>query len=291
MTGFRLAVGGAIDRGRPLAFTFDGKPYLGPEGDSIASALLASGVRVVGRSFKYRRPRGVWGAWTEEPNAIVDVTRLGRTTPNLSATVEALKNDLKVRSVNAAPSAAEDRAALIDAVSGFMPSGFYYKTFIWPRWETFEPIIRAFAGLGRLDPDHRPPADSPQFNARCDVLVVGAGPAGLAAAGAAARRGQVVFLVDDHADIGGHLAHRGGTVAGGDWRGWATSVRAAVAAAGGFVMTSTTAFGVYGHNLVSAWERRAHAADALWRIRRSGSSSPPARSSGLSSSPTTIGRA
>jgi sarcosine oxidase, subunit alpha len=169
--------------------------------------------------------------------------------------------------VRSVPTAAEDRAALLDTLSGFMPSGFYYKTFIWPRWETFEPMVRAMAGLGRLDANHRPPADHPQFNAHCDVLVVGAGPAGLAAADAAARGGLVVFLIDVHAEIGGHFSHRGGSVAGGEWRAWAERVRAAVAAAGGRVMTSATAFGVYDSNLVCAWERRAHAADALWRIR------------------------
>ena len=113
MSGSRLEQGGGVDRGQPLAFTFDGKPYLGFKGDSIASALIANGVSVVGRSFKYHRPRGIWGAWTEEPNAIVDVTRSGRTTPNLRATTERLENDLAVRSVNASPAAAgrlRDRA-------------------------------------------------------------------------------------------------------------------------------------------------------------------------------------
>ncbi|MBV9288429.1 MAG: (2Fe-2S)-binding protein, partial [Hyphomicrobiales bacterium] len=267
MSGFRLAQGGAVDRGRPFSFTFDGKPYGGLAGDSIASALIANGVRVVGRSFKYRRPRGIWGAWTEEPNAIVDVTRSGRTTPNLRATTEPLENDLAIRSVNAAPTAAEDRTALLDTLSAFMPSGFYYKTFIWPRWETFEPAIRAMAGLGRIDPNNRPPADNPHFHAHCDLIVVGAGPAGLAAASAAARKGQVVFLIDDHADVGGELVHRGGTIEGADWREWAEKVRDAITGGGGRVMTSTTAFGVYDHNLVCAWERRLAAPDALWRIR------------------------
>src|SRR5271167_2608021 len=141
VSGLRLPSGGGVDRGRPCVFTFDGKPYAGFEGDSIASALLANGVGVVGRSFKYHRPRGIWGAWTEEPNAIVDVTHSGRTTPNLRATTEALENDVAVRSVNATPAAAYDRAALIDQFSAFMPSGFYYKTFLWPRWETFEPAV------------------------------------------------------------------------------------------------------------------------------------------------------
>ena len=123
------------------------------------------------------------------------------------------------------------------------------------------------AGLGRVDPNNRPPADNPQFNARCDLLVVGAGPAGLAAAAAAARAGRAVFLVDDHAEIGGQLVHRGGAIEGGDWRDWAQDVVRAVEAAGGRVMTRTTAYGVYDGNLVCAWERRAPAPDALWRIR------------------------
>jgi sarcosine oxidase, subunit alpha len=269
LSGCRLPEGGAIDRGQPLAFTFDRKPYIGFKGDSIASALLANGVRVVGRSFKYHRPRGIFGSWTEEPNAIVDVTRAGRTTPNLRATAEPLENDLAVRSLNAAPTAAEDRAALIDKFSAFMPSGFYYKTFIWPRWETFEPTIRAFAGLGRVDPNNRPPGDNPQLDVRCDLLVVGGGPAGLAAASAAGRAGRVVFLLDDRDDIGGQLVHRGGSIEGGDWREWAASVRASVEASGGRVMTSTTVFGAYDHNLFCAWERRAPRPDALWRIRPS----------------------
>ena len=267
MTSARLPSGGAVDRGRPLAFTFDGKPYVGFAGDSIASALLANGVRIVGRSFKYHRPRGLWGAWTEEPNAIVDVTRHGKTTPNLRATTEALDNDMAVRSVNAAPNAAADRAALIDKLAPMLPAGFYYKTFLWPRWEAFEGSIRAMAGLGRVDPNHRPPADNPQFNARCDLLVVGAGPAGLAAASAAARAGRIVFLVDDHAEIGGQLVHRGGAIEGGDWRDWALSVVRAVEAAGGRVIMRTTAYGVYDGDLVCAWERCAPAPDALWRIR------------------------
>src|ERR1700761_3074275 len=114
LTSARLPTGGQVDRGRPLAFTFDGKPVFGFAGDSIASALLANGVSIVGRSFKYHRPRGIWGAWTEEPTAIVDVPRSGHPTPNLRATVEPLENDLAVRSVNAAPTAAADRAAFID---------------------------------------------------------------------------------------------------------------------------------------------------------------------------------
>src|ERR1700722_16266669 len=233
MTSARLPTGGQVDRGRGYAFTFDGRPYVGFVGDSIASALLANGVRIVGRSFKYHRPRGVWGAWTEEPNAIVDVTREGKTTPNLRATTEALENDMAVRSVNATPTAASDRAGLIDRLAPVLPAGFYYKTFLWPRWETFEGSIRAMAGLGRVDPDNRPPADNPQIHARCDLLFIGAGPAGLAAAADAARAGRTVFLLDDHAGIGGQLVHRGGAIEGGGWRDWALNVVCAVEAPGG----------------------------------------------------------
>ena len=108
-----------------------------------------------------------------------------------------------------------DRAALLDKLSAFLPAGFYYKTFLWPRWEAYEGAIRAMAGLGRVDPNNRPPAANPRINARCDLLVVGAGPAGLAAANAAARAGGAVILVDDHAEIGGQLVHRGGSIEGG----------------------------------------------------------------------------
>jgi sarcosine oxidase subunit alpha len=259
LTSARLLTGGAVDRGRTLAFTFDGRPYQGFAGDSIASALLANGVSIVGRSFKYHRPRGLWGAWTEEPNAIVDVTRDGATTPNLRATTEPLENDMAVRSVNAAPNAAADRAAIIDRLAPMLPAGFYYKTFLWPRWETFEGSIRAMAGLGRVDTNNRPLADNPQINACCDLLVIGAGPAGLAAAAAAARAGRVVFLIDDHCEIGGQLVHRGGSIEGGDWRDWAHGVVRAVEAAGGRAMTRTTAYGVYDGDLVCAGAPRAGA--------------------------------
>ncbi|KAB2856862.1 MAG: sarcosine oxidase subunit alpha family protein, partial [Bauldia sp.] len=146
------------ETGGRLGFTFDGRRYEGREGDTIASALLANGVRIVGRSFKYHRPRGIWGAGTEEPNAIVDVTLAGRTTPNLRATTEPLADGMTIRSVNARPTAEADRLGLLDRAARFLPAGFYYKTFLWPDWHLFEPRIRAMAGLGRLDPANRPPA-------------------------------------------------------------------------------------------------------------------------------------
>ncbi|WP_397544434.1 2Fe-2S iron-sulfur cluster-binding protein, partial [Roseovarius salis] len=188
MTGWRHDNAGShIDRDRPVSFTFDGAELAGFTGDTLASALLASGPRVLGRSFKYHRPRGLWGMGGEEPNAIFDVTENGVTTPNIRATTEPLREGMALRSVNTAPDAARDRAGALDMLSRFLPGGFYYKTFMAFGWMRWEPMIRRMAGLGRLDPGHRPPADTPQTNGRCDLLVIGAGPAGLAAARAAAR--------------------------------------------------------------------------------------------------------
>ena len=163
MTGRRHdTLGHDIDRSKPLSFTFDGVPLTGFAGDTLASALLASGPRVLGRSFKYHRPRGLWGMGDEEPNAIFDVTENGRTTPNLRATTQALHEGMTLRSVNTAPDAARDRGGVLDRVSRFLPGGFYYKTFMAFGWMRWEPMIRRMAGLGRLDPEHRPPADVPQ---------------------------------------------------------------------------------------------------------------------------------
>ena len=277
--------------GVAVPFTFDGRRYEGRAGDTIASALLAAGVRIVGRSFKYHRPRGIWGAWTEEPNALVDVTLDGRTTPNLRATTEPLVAGMAVRSVNAHPTAEGDRGAFLDRFAAFIPSGFYYKTFLWPDWRLFEPRIRAMAGLGRLDPENRPAADWPQINATCDVLVVGAGPAGLAAAKAAAGAGRSVILLDDRPQPGGSLLHRGGTVDGMPGAVWASAVVADLAAAGHRVLTDTTAYGIYDHDLVCAWQRRPAAPTPCGGSGRRPSSSPRAPSSGRWSLPTTTGRA
>ncbi|HEV7416473.1 MAG TPA: 2Fe-2S iron-sulfur cluster-binding protein, partial [Tianweitania sediminis] len=186
-----------------LRFTFDGTRYHGRADDTIASALLANGVRVVGRSFKYHRPRGIMGYGVEEPNALVDVTLNGVTTPNLRATTEQLVDGMAVQSVNASPVAASDRNGFIDRFAQFLPAGFYYKTFIWPDWHRFEPSIRAMAGLGRLDPANEPPANNPQIAAFCDVLVIGGGPAGLQAADQASRAGKSVMLVEDGREVGG----------------------------------------------------------------------------------------
>ncbi|MGI3186973.1 2Fe-2S iron-sulfur cluster-binding protein [Nioella aestuarii] len=267
MSGWRLSSGGGIDRNRPLSFTFDGQPLTGFEGDTLASALLASGTRILGRSFKYHRPRGLWGMGGEEPNAILDVTVDGKTTPNVRATQMALREGMTLASVNAAPDAARDRFGIMDLAHRFIPAGFYYKTFMAMGWMRWEPMIRRMAGLGRVDPGHHPAADIIPMNVCCELLVIGAGPAGLAAAKAAAGQGRAVWLIDDASEIGGSLRWRGGQVDGGGWQDFASETVQAVEAAGGRVMTGTTLWGAFDHGLFTAWQRRQDAPDRHWRIR------------------------
>ncbi|MDX1376572.1 MAG: 2Fe-2S iron-sulfur cluster-binding protein, partial [Burkholderiales bacterium] len=203
---FRADEGGLVDRTRPLAFTFDGRRYQGFSGDTLASALLANGVRLVGRSFKYHRPRGIFGAGAEEPNALVRLRGGARAEPNLRATQVELYDGLEAASQNYWPSLERDVGAINDLVSPLIPAGFYYKTFMWPGswWMLYERFIRRAAGLGRAplepDPDHYD-----RRYAHCDVLVVGAGAAGLSAALAAGRCGARVMLLDENPRLGGAL--------------------------------------------------------------------------------------
>ncbi|MBL8701581.1 MAG: sarcosine oxidase subunit alpha family protein [Alphaproteobacteria bacterium] len=276
MTGFRLAAGGRIDRARRIGFTFDGTRYHGYAGDTLASALLANGVSTVGRSFKYHRRRGVFAAGADEANAIVTVGDGARATPNLKATQVPLYEGLVARSVNAWPSAAFDVGALVGAVGRFLPAGFYYKTFMRPDWHLFEPTIRRAAGLGAA-PRAPDPDRYEQISAHCDVLVVGAGPAGLAAALHAARAGARVMLVDEQAEAGGRLLADGATIDDAPAADWIARVEAELAACDDVVrLPRTTVFGYYDHNLLGAYEQIAlpgapppaqRAAGRLWRIR------------------------
>jgi len=267
VTASRLAAGGsAIDRSRPIRFSFDGTSVDGFAGDTIASALLANDVAVVGRSFKYHRPRGIWGAGVEEPNALVDVGG-PRTTPNTRATTEPAADGLVAKSVNAAPNALADRNAFLDRFSRFIPAAFYYKTFMWPDWHMFEPRIRAMAGLGKVGADWTSPGPSDQINHHCDVLVVGAGPAGLAAARLAASAGLSVTLADDQRKPGGSLGHRAGAIDGKPAAVWIEETVAELAAGGHLVLPSTTAFGIYDHNLAGLNQRHDGRPDTLWRVR------------------------
>ncbi len=270
MTARRLDAGGAIERTRTLHFSWDGARLSGFPGDTLASALLANNVRIVGRSFKYHRPRGIFGAWAEEPNAIVDVVRGDVQEPDARATTVELCDGLAARGVNARPDVAHDRYGAIDRLHRFLPAGFYYKTF-FPNWHRYEPRIRAMAGLGRVAtvPDTR------RFEARnaaCDVLVVGAGPAGLAAARAASSVGLSVILADDRFVPGGSLRWSAAEIDGRPAADWAVATAAALAAQGVRVLARTTVFGAYDHTAFGLLERRAAAApgwaeERLWTVR------------------------
>ena len=199
--------GGLVERKTPLNFTFDNQSFQGYKGDTLASALLASGVRLVGRSFKYHRPRGIFTAGSEEPNALVELRRYARQEPNTRATVAELFDGLEAKSQNRWPSLKFDFLAINDKLSNFLGAGFYYKTFMWPAsfWEkVYEPIIRRAAGLGNIsfleDPDHYD-----RGFLHCDVLVIGGGPAGLSAALTAGRAGARVILADEDFRLGGRL--------------------------------------------------------------------------------------
>ena len=268
----RLPEGGAIDRSRPIGFSFNGRRYSGYAGDTLASALLANGVHLVGRSFKYHRPRGILSAGTEEPNALVQLESGRRGLPNLKATRVELYDGLTASSVNCWPSVGFDLAAVNDLAHRLIPAGFYYKTFMWPHrgWHFYERFIRRMAGLGQA-PDGPDPDRYERMNAHCDVLVVGAGPAGLAAAVAAGRSGARVILADEDARLGGTLQHLHDT-------GWLDETTAALEGMGNVrVLTRTTVAGYFDHNFLIAVERvtdhlgpRAPAhlpRQRLWRIR------------------------
>ncbi len=259
---FRSAGGGRIERARGLNFTFDGRAYAGVAGDTLASALLANGVHLLGRSFKYHRPRGVLAAGAEEPNALVAVRRdAARYTPNLRATQVELYEGLEAESQNRWPSLALDFGAVNDLLSPFIPAGFYYKTFMWPRraWHAlYEPWIRAAAGLGRAPTLPDPDRYASRY-AHCDVLVVGAGPAGLAAAAAAAAAGARVMVCDEQSEFGGSLltdsARTAPAIDGRPAARWLTETVAGLAARQVTLLPRTTAFGYFPHNLVALNER------------------------------------
>jgi sarcosine oxidase subunit alpha len=270
MTGARLPAGGRIDRSAPLPFTWNGRPLEGFAGDTLASALLANGVRVVGRSFKYHRPRGIFAAGVEEPNAIVDVTRGDLHDPNARATLVPLERGLRAKAISGWPSVDRDAFRGLDLLHRFLPAGFYYKTFMAPHWKWWEPGIRRMAGLGRAleTPDGR------QFehrHAHVDVLVVGAGPAGLAAARVAADAGLTVLLADENPSPGGALLWETGTIDDRPADAWADAVVAGLIHAGVRVLPATTAFAYYDHNTVALMQRRTPqpgwAEELLWSVQ------------------------
>ncbi|HSR56145.1 MAG TPA: 2Fe-2S iron-sulfur cluster-binding protein, partial [Alphaproteobacteria bacterium] len=192
---YRLAKGGRIDRRKPLKFTFDGRQYEGYQGDTVASALLANGISLVARSWKYHRPRGIIGTGAEEPNAVLQLESGAHTVPNARATQTPLYQGLRCASVNRWPSLNIDAYRVFGLFGRLFPAGFYYKTFMWPQnlWHTCERYIRKAAGLGE-SPREPDPDRYEKMNAHCDVLIAGGGPTGLAAALAAGRSGARVIL-------------------------------------------------------------------------------------------------
>ena len=263
ITGLRTRAGGRVDRARALNFSFDGRAFRGLAGDTLASALLANGVHLLGRSFKYHRPRGLLAAGAEEPNALVTIRRdAARSTPNLRATQLELYEGLEAWSQNRWPALAFDFGAVNDLIARFIPAGFYYKTFMWPRsaWQwLYEPRIRAAAGLGRAPERADPDCYATRF-AHCDVLVVGAGPAGLAAAHAAAASGARVVLCDEQSEPGGTLlSDSSGEQAALEGRPAGLWLSDTVASLGRHpritLLTRTTAFGYFPHNIVGLSQR------------------------------------
>ncbi|MCD6005988.1 sarcosine oxidase subunit alpha family protein [Halomonas sp. IOP_6] len=257
---FRLKTGGRIDRSRTLSFTFNGQRYQGHPGDTLASALLANGVDIVNRSFKYSRPRGIVAAGAEEPNAIV---QLGSTeaaqVPNVRATQQALFDGLAACSTNGWPNVQRDLMGLIGKLGGqFMPPGFYYKTFMAPAsmWLTYEKYIRKAAGLGR-SPMEADPDSYDHLHQHCDVLVVGAGAAGLSAALAAARGGARVIVADEQEEMGGSLLGSRETLDGKSADQWVAWVLEELAGCENVTLLArTTANGYHDHNFVTLHERR-----------------------------------
>ncbi|RWI99729.1 sarcosine oxidase subunit alpha [Mesorhizobium sp.] len=278
MTSYRLATGGLIDRQTPLSFSFDGKRMLGFEGDSLASALLANGQLLVGRSFKYHRPRGILTAGTAEPNALMTIGQGGRTEPNTRATMQELYQGLEARSQSRWPSLEFDVGALNSLFSPFLGAGFYYKTFMWPAafWEKiYEPFIRKAAGLGKASYEADPDSYDKCW-AHCDLLVIGSGPAGLAAALSAGRSGARVVLVDEHSAAGGSLLSETATIGGASASQFVAETVAELASLSNVqILTRTTAFGWYDGNVFGAVERvQKHVLDPLpavpverlWRV-------------------------
>ena len=249
---------GLIDRTKPVRFRFDGKDYAGYKGDTLASALLANDVRLVGRSFKYHRPRGVLTAGSEEPNALVEVVGPTNQTPNVRATMQEVFEGLVAQSQNRLGSLRFDLLAVNDYLSPFLSAGFYYKTFMWPRafWEgLYEPLIRRAAGLGSLSGKHDLGTYEKAF-AFCDVLVIGSGPSGLMAALTAGRAGADVILCEESHALGGRLLSDGGTIGGQPAGDWVTSVGAELQALPNVrIMARTTVTGAYDHGTYGALGR------------------------------------
>ena len=282
MADYRVAGKGRINRRKTIRFTFDGRPFTGFEGDTVASALLANGVHLMGRSFKYHRPRGPVTAGSEEPNALIGTSRgtKGRFEPNTRATVQEIHDGLEATSQNKWPSLKVDVGEVNDKLHKFFAAGFYYKTFMWPKsfWDrVYEPFIRSAAGLG-VSPTEIDPDTYASRYLHCDLLIVGAGSAGLGAALTAARSGAHVVLVDENVELGGSLLCEDGIeIDGRAASDWVEAARDELAEMDNVrALTRTTAIGYYHENMVALAQKLTdhlaqvpeHAPrERMWRVR------------------------
>ena len=268
----RLAQGGRIDRTRPRSFTFNGRPLHGFAGDTLASALLANGVRVVARSFKYHRPRGILSAGIEEPNALLRVAIDGSATPMVRASMQPLLDGMIVTSENGFPSTGFDLGRLLDYTRALWPAGFYNKTFKWPNWRLYEGVVRRVAGLGTL-PDGTDRTRYYSHNLHCDVLIVGGGVVGLAAALEASRAGVRVVLVEQDHEFGGRLLGERAPLEGIPALHWVESaVRELSCASNVRLMRRTLVAGFYDHGVLTALDHSDvdhpdGRVERFWRIR------------------------
>ena len=278
MTQTNRIAGGQIDRAHTLHFTFDGQAFTGHPGDTLASALLANNIKLMGRSFKYHRPRGPLSAGSEEPNALVELRTSARQEPNTRATVAELFDGLQAQSQNRWPNLRFDALAINDRLNAVFTAGFYYKTFMWPAsfWEkVYEPIIRRAAGLGSLSRLDDPDTYDKGF-LHCDLLVFGAGPAGLMAALTAGRAGARVILADEDFRMGGRLNAETYSIGQHSGPDWATATLVELNTMPNVrLMPRTTVIGAFDHGIYSAVERVSdHLAQplpnkprqTLWRI-------------------------
>ena len=263
----RLATGGRIDRGKRLSFTFNDRKLQGFQGDTIASALLANGISTVNRSFKYHRPRGIMSAGVEETNAVLTVSDGNGDIPAVRTTVRALIDDHQITSPSGFPSVNFDLGRVLDFTHGLWPAGFYNKVFKWPNWHWYEGLVRRMAGLGHL-PGGEDRNRYFHHNLHCEVLIVGAGPAGLAAALSSASSGARVLLVEQDHEPGGSLLACSAQIDAIDSELWISRTTLALEdAANVTVMTSSTVSGYYDRNVLTITDRSTPGVKRFWKVR------------------------
>ena len=255
---FRITSGGLIDRSKEISFIFNGKKYIGYKGDTLASALLANGVHLIGRSFKYHRPRGIIAAGVEDANGKVQLYKDNITEPNVNVTEVELVEGLRIESQNCWPSVNFDVGGINNFLNRFFPAGFYYKTFMWPKsfwYHVYEPLIRKAAGMGKASLDPDPDRYEHQYE-HCDILVVGSGPSGIASALSAAKNGASVILAEDKARFGGSLLTDNVTIGNKNGDEWVEdSISELKSMPNVIVKKRSQVFGYYDHNMLVMFER------------------------------------